>query len=75
MITAENGRSIRIAVIGGGSVVFSQTLIADILAGSTKCVDFVLMAPTTERTSHIARWAESLISTDRLAATVSVVTD
>lgn len=75
MTTTENGRSIRIAVIGGGSVVFSQTLIADILAGSTKSVDFVLMAPTRERTSRIARWAESLITTARLRATVSVVTD
>lgn len=71
----ENGKRIRIAVIGGGSVVFSQTLIADILAGSTKRVDFVLMAPTMARTSPIARWAESLITTACLPATVSVVTD
>jgi alpha-galactosidase len=73
--TIEHPNRIRIAIIGGGSVVFGQTLIGDILAGATKAVDFTLMAPTTVRTSATAAWAESLIHAEGLPATVSVVTD
>jgi len=73
--TIEHANRIRIAIIGGGSVVFCQTLIGDILAGATKAVDFTLMAPTTVRTSVMAAWAESLIRAEGLSATVSVLTD
>lgn len=75
MRTIGHSDRIRIAIIGGGSVVFCQTLIRDILAGATNAVDFTLMAPTTVRTSVMAAWAESLIRTEGLPATVSVVTD
>lgn len=43
----------KIAIIGAGSIVFCKTLILDIMA--TKPLEdahFVLMAPSTSRTSH-----------------------
>lgn len=68
-------RHVRIAVIGAGSVVFTKTLIRDILAGPVRDVEFVLMAPSTRRTSLIARWAEALLEAHGLAAKVTTETD
>lgn len=68
-------RHIRIAIIGAGSVVFTKTLIRDILAGPVRDVEFVLMAPSTRRTGLIARWAEALVEAHGLAARVTTETD
>ena len=68
-------RRIRIAVIGGGSIVFSKMLIRDLLAGPVRDVDFVLQAPSTRRTALVATWAERLIAANGLSARVLVETD
>jgi len=68
-------RRIRVAVIGGGSIVFSKMLIRDLLAGPVRDVDFVLQAPSTRRTTLVAAWAEQLIQANGLAARVLVETD
>lgn len=66
---------IRVAIIGGGSTVFSKMLIRDLLAGPVRAVDFVLQAPSTRRTGLVARWAERLIATHSLPARVMVETE
>jgi alpha-galactosidase len=66
---------VRIAIIGAGSVVFSKTLIRDLLAGPVRDVDFVLMAPSTRRTSLLKTWADRLIAAHGLPASVSIETD
>lgn len=68
-------RHIRIAIIGAGSVVFTKTLIRDILAGPLTDVEFVLMAPSRRRTPLLKAWADALIAANGLPATVSVETD
>ena len=65
----------RVAIIGAGSVVFTKTLIRDILAGPMRDVEFVLMDPSTKRTPLIRTWAEALIEAHGLPATVVVETD
>jgi alpha-galactosidase len=71
----SSARRVRIAIIGAGSVVFSKTLIRDILAGPVREVEFVLMAPSTRRTALLKRWADRLIEAHGLPATVEVETD
>ncbi|CAN5609309.1 alpha-glucosidase/alpha-galactosidase [soil metagenome] len=68
-------RHVRVAIIGAGSVVFTKTLVRDILAGPIRDVEFVLMAPSTRRTSLIKRWADRLIEVNSLPATTTVETD
>jgi alpha-galactosidase len=68
-------RKVRVAVIGAGSVVFSKTLIRDLLAGPVRDVEFVLMAPSTRRTSLLKTWGDRLIEAHGLPAGVSLETD
>ena len=68
-------RHLRIAIIGAGSVVFTKTLIRDILAGPVTDIEFVLMAPSTRRTALLKGWADALIEANGLPATVQVSTD
>ena len=68
-------RHVRVVIVGAGSVVFTKTLIRDILAGPIRDVEFVLMDPSTRRTPLIQRWAEALIEAHGLPATVVVETD
>ncbi len=68
-------RHLRIAIIGAGSIVFTKTLIRDILAGPVQDVEFVLMAPSTRRTPLIKRWADGLIEAHGMPASVTVETD
>lgn len=70
-----NGERIRVAVIGGGSTVFSKMLITDLLAGPVREVDLVLQAPSTRRTSLIAAWGERFIEANGLPARIVVETD
>ncbi len=70
-----SARRVRVAIVGAGSVVFTQTLIRDLLAGPIRAVDFVLMAPSTRRTEPLAAWADRLITHHGLPATVTVTTD
>lgn len=66
---------LRVAVIGGGSTVFSKMLITDLLGGPVQDIDLVLQAPTTRRTSRIATWGERFIEANGLTARISVETD
>lgn len=68
-------RHVRVAIIGAGSIVFTKTLIRDILAGPVRDVEFVLMAPSTRRTPLLKQWADRLIDAHGVPATVSVETD
>ncbi len=68
-------RHVRIAIIGAGSIVFTKTLIRDVLAGPVRDVEFVLMDPSTRRTPLLKRWAERLIEAHGVPATVTVETD
>ena len=68
-------RLVRVAIIGAGSVVFTKTLIRDILAEPIRDVGFVLMAPSTRRTALIKRWADALIEAHSLPATTRLETD
>lgn len=70
-----SGSRIRIAVIGGGSTVFSKMLVRELLAGPVREVEFVLQAPSTRRTAPIKAWAERLIRANGLPATVAIETD
>ena len=68
-------RHVRIAIIGAGSIVFTKTLMRDLLAGPVTDVEFVLMAPSRRRTPLLQQWAQRLIAAHGLPATVSVETD
>ncbi len=74
MKTIEQLNRIRTAIIGGGSVVFCQTLIRDILAGATKAVDFNLMAPTECDYEIPMRHGVDQTDIDRLAGSPMVLT-
>jgi alpha-galactosidase len=66
----------RIAIIGAGSVVFCKTLMLDIMA--TKALEeteFVLMAPTTTKTSMVEAFAKKVIHANGLKSKVVVTTD
>jgi alpha-galactosidase len=66
----------RVAIIGAGSIVFCKTLILDILATKgLEATEFVLMAPTTNRTSQVERHINRVIKANHLPATVHVTTD
>ncbi|MFD1678125.1 alpha-galactosidase [Alicyclobacillus fodiniaquatilis] len=66
----------RVAIIGAGSVVFCKTLILDIMATSAlEDTEFVLMAPSTSKTSQVKAYADSVIAANGLKAQVSVTTD
>lgn len=69
------GQRIRVAVIGGGSTVFSKMLITNLLAGPIRDVDLVLQAPSTRRTSLIAAWGERFVEANGLPARIIVETD
>ena len=71
----RGSRHVRIAIIGAGSIVFTKTLIRDVLAGPVRDVEFVLMDPSTRRTPLLKRWAEALIEAHGLPASVTVETD
>lgn len=66
----------KIAIIGAGSIVFCKTLVQDILGipngGQT---EFVLMAPSKNRTPQVEAFVNRVIDENRLAASVSVTTD
>ena len=68
-------RHIRIVIIGAGSIVFTKTLIRDVLAGPLTDVEFVLMAPSRRRTPLLKEWADALIRANGLTAIVRVETD
>lgn len=70
-----SGRRIRVAVIGGGSVVFSKMFIRELLSGPVQDVDFVLQAPSARRTAFVAAWADQLIVSNDLPARVTVEID
>lgn len=70
-----SAQRIRVAVIGGGSTVFSKMLITDLLAGPVRDIDLVLQAPSTRRTALIAAWGERFIEHNGLSARIIVETD
>lgn len=66
----------RVAIIGAGSIVFCKTLILDIMATETlEETEFVLMAPTTSKTSFVKKYIDRVIAHNNLKARVSVTTD
>ena len=66
----------KIVLIGAGSLIFSTTLMNDMLA--TPCLqdsEFVLMDPTAWKIEKAKVWADSVIERNALGAKVSAVTD
>ncbi|MFC5452432.1 alpha-galactosidase [Paenibacillus aestuarii] len=66
----------KIAIIGAGSIVFCKTLMLDIMA--TKDLEdseFVLMAPSTTKTSQVNAFADKVIAKNGLKTKVSITTD
>jgi alpha-galactosidase len=66
----------KIAIIGAGSIVFCKTLMLDIMATpALEDTEFVLMAPSTTRTTQVERFARKVIEANGLRSTVHVTTD
>jgi alpha-galactosidase len=66
----------RIAIIGAGSIVFCKTLMLDIMATkSLEETEFVLMAPSTTKTSQVKAFADKVIAKNGLKSKVTVTTD
>jgi len=66
----------RVAIIGAGSVVFCKTLILDIMATpGLEETEFVLMAPSTGKTSQVKAFLDRVIAHNRLKAKAIVTTD
>lgn len=66
----------RIAIIGAGSLVFCKTLILDVLATPGLAeTEFVLMAPSTRRTSQVKAFIQQVIDKYKLPAKVWLTTD
>src|SRR5690242_5069278 len=66
----------RIAIIGAGSVVFSKTLILDILnTSSLREVEFALMAPSRTHTGQLEAYIQQVIDDNGLPARVFATTD
>jgi alpha-galactosidase len=66
----------RIAIIGAGSLVFCKTLILDVLATpGMQETEFILMAPSTRRTSQVGAFVQQVIAAHSLPAKVVVTTD
>lgn len=66
----------KVAIIGAGSIVFCKTLMLDILATpGLEGTEFALMAPTTRRTSQVEAFANRVIKTNGLPASVWKTTD
>lgn len=66
----------RVAIIGAGSVVFCKTLMLDIMATpALEETEFVLMAPSTTKTSQVAAFANKVIAANKLKSKVTVTTD
>ncbi|WP_135552550.1 alpha-galactosidase [Paenibacillus cymbidii] len=66
----------RVAIIGAGSIVFCKTLLLDIMATpALEETEFVLMAPSTTKTSQVAAYANRVIDANGLKAKVTVTTD
>ncbi|GBG06944.1 alpha-glucosidase/alpha-galactosidase [Paenibacillus agaridevorans] len=66
----------KVAIIGAGSVVFCKTLILDIMA--TKALEeteFVLMAPSTTKTSQVKAYIDRVIEANGLKAKTTITTD
>ena len=66
----------KIALLGAGSLIFSTTLMNDMLA--TPCLqdaEFVLMSPTAWKIEKAKKWADGVIERNNLAAKVSATTD
>lgn len=66
----------KVAIVGGGSAIFSKTLLLDIMATEALAdTHFVLMSPTTRRTSMVERFAQEVIAENGVSASVSITTD
>lgn len=68
--------SLKIAMIGAGSVVFCKTLVTDILATpALRHCELALMAPTTAKLKRMEAFVNRMIRDNQLPATVSATTD
>lgn len=66
----------RIAIIGAGSIVFCKTLMLDIMATpELEDTEFVLMAPSTSKTSQVKAFADKVIEKNGLKSKATVTTD
>jgi alpha-galactosidase len=66
---------VKIAIIGAGSIVFSKTLITDILASKLTDVQFYLMDPNETKAGYVKQYAERVIKENGLRAEVATTTE
>ena len=66
----------KIAMIGAGSVIFTKTLMNDIMATpALQASEFVLMAPTETRLRKMEAFARDVVRENNLPAKISATTD
>lgn len=65
----------RVAIIGAGSIVFTQTLVMDLIASDLPGLEVVLMAPSTRNTEPLRRYFDDIKRVHALDLTVHVSTD
>ena len=76
-LTYKKGdETMKIAIIGAGSVVFCKTLILDVLATpNMENVEFCLMAPSERKSGQVRDYIEKVIKDNGLSAKVWTTTD
>lgn len=65
----------KISIIGAGSIVFSKTIILDLLTSELEGIDFCLMDLSEERLTCVKRFADRVIKDNGLSAEVVITTD
>ncbi len=64
----------KITIIGAGSIVFTKTILLDILSSELKGIEFCLMDPNEEKLISVKRFAEKVIRDNNCFASVSITT-
>jgi alpha-galactosidase len=68
--------TMKVAIIGAGSIVFCKTLVLDILATpGLEDTEFALMAPSRRRTPYVEAFVKRVIEANGLPARVWITTD
>jgi len=64
----------KITIIGAGSIVFTKTILLDILSSKLKGIEFCLMDPNEEKLISVKRFADKVIRDNNCFASVSITT-
>lgn len=64
----------KISIIGAGSIVFTKTILLDILASNLTGIEFCLMDPIEEKIESVKNFADKVIQENKLSAKVTLTT-